>query len=888
MRFKVSFFMICVSVCLILFVSGCGGKKKRPQGPAPMPEQNQQVQAPEPSAPEPKKTKKNKKKKKEANDDGKRNDDLPEELRAPEVTLPSQTSQWKENEIFYIRRWQKDLYDTVIQELVSRMANPDQAEATAKIMTQFVQSMVPAALAQEEKLRAEAERLKEAEGDSLNNQNRSNAMSQPITYEFYLLSQMQVRQIFQALASSTCDEAKKGTAAFLAGVIVTDDNKAALEAVVAGYAEKSQKGKITKEEEDFLLAFLLVPEKGVKLAAEFADVEPPVVEQEELDENGNPIPKQDAMNTLRGNHQPIDISPDKRIQFKYVGGSGNLAQVTLRDIQKQILDKYCPFSSANFRARIAEEILSPEVMTAADTEDKQAFLLNEVLEKFIMKRDFANAIAHILIYKQPDLDDRWKVTIEDNLLKSCTALTQNHFGFYDEKTLEEYKKAVQAKAANLAAEKQRRLEAEKNAGNSAPSSQVPVSLLSKRAQVGQTPNMGSGNQMQMVQYSPLVELMMNPDECAALEKAVWSPEMRALLLKRMQESFGSMVAEAVTNMPDLGSNNRPTIANLDKEGMQSLQMYMTIPCIENRAQIYAFLDKAWLLGPEPLRQVLFDRMETEPGFLMVVKSLDRRIAPKEKPKKTPTVSRKPTRNNKNTHVVKEREKSKGVLLREKKAEIGSAWMNMVYSMVCQWCGKFSQAAQMEKSRKEIDRILNPKLPKGEDLKLSDELKQKFLPVNGLEVVSIYTNSDPEMPPIASSSGLKITFIEMTCTNQLSKLVSAFKTKNAHLLERGKLGDQRGGMNNQTAIANATWLEKFVVDKETGHCESIDILIASPQGGYQMNYSGDINQPRKGPEPLNIYILVMEMDDLTGEHDSQLSDEDDSYQDDGGDEEGEDD
>ena len=756
------------------------------------------------------------------------------------------------------------------------MDYPETADAAAKLLDGFVRSVIPGALAQEEKLRAKAEQLREMDGDPQNPSNRPSPQNQPITYEIYQLTQMQVRQIFEALSSSTCDTAKRTSAAFLAGTIQTDDNKSGLDAVIAGYAEKAQNGKITKEEEDFLLAFLLIPEKGVKLAAEYAEVEPPEVEPVELDQNGNPIQNQDPMNAMRGNHQPIEVAPEKWVQFKYIGGNGNMAKFTPQEVQKQILAKYCPFSSANFRARIAAEITGQEVMAA--TEEEQAFLLNEVLDKFIMKRDFANAVAHILIYKQPDLDDKWKSTIEENLLKSCKALTQNHFKFIDEKTLEEYKKAVQAKAAQLASEKQRRLEAEQKAEAPTSSAQVPVSLLSKKAQLNQNQNRTNNFQNQAIQYPPLVELMMNPDECSALEKEVWSPEMRAILLSRLEESFGALVTECIANMPEPGSKDRLNVPTLDKDGLSALEMYMTIPCIENRAQVYNFLDKAWLLGPEPFRQFLFDKVETEPGFLMVVKSLDRRVAPKEKERKNVNVSK-----NKN-RVVKEREKSKGTLLRERKAEVGAQWMNQVYDMVCKWCWKFSQAAQTEKDLLEINRILKPKLPKAEPPKLPDELKLKFQPLPGLEVVSFYTNSDPEMSPIAPSSGLKITFIELRGSSQLAKLSSAYKSKIPHIIDRGKLGGKFGGMNSQSSIADATWLEKFEVNEKTGRCESIDILLAPSQGEHLMDYSGDINQPRKGAEPLSIYVLVMEMDDLTGEHISNLGDRDDSTSDSGDDEE----
>jgi len=887
MRLKASFFMIFVSACLLLFITGCGGKKKSSlaPAPAPMPEQNQPAQAQAAEAPAPEKKKIKKKKKVQATKEAPA-DELPEELRVQEMTLPASSSQWTEKEIVYIRSAQKDLYDSAIRELTERLANPELADDSAKMLVQFVHSVIPAALAQEAKLSAESEKYKEKDEDSHNSRKHSEALAPPVVIEFYQLTQVQVRQIFDALSISTCENAKKAMAAFLAGTILTDDNKSALDSVLTGYAVKAKNGKITKEEEDFLLAFLLMPEKGVKLAAEYADVESPEVEPVELDQNGNPIQKQDAVNALRTNHQPIAVSPEKRIQFKFVGGNGNIPLFTPLDVQKLVLSKFCPFSSVMFRARIAQEITSQEVLAAADTEAKQAFLLNEVLEKFIMKRDFSNAIAHILIYKQPDLDEKWKVTAEENLLKSCLALTQNHFGFIDEKTLEDYKKAVQERAAHLASEERKRIESEQKAAAPVSTAQVPVSLLSKRAQVQQSQNRMEGNQPQAVQFSPLVELLMNPDECSALEKEVWNPEMRTMLLNRLEESFGSLVAEIVANMPDPNTKERPRIPTLDKNGIQTLQMYMTIPCLENRTQIYSLLDKAWLLGPEPFRQVIFDRMETEPGFLMVVKSLDRRVAPKEKEKRQPTVHKTSKSRTKTKKVAREREKSKGLILREKKIEIGTAWMDQTYNLVCQWCGKFSQAIQTEKELKEINRLLDPKLPKEEPAKLSDELRQKFQPLNGMDLVGVYVNSDPEMPPVAAASGLKITFIELRCTNQLSKLISAYKSKNPHLLERGKLGEKKGGMSNQNAISNATWLEKFEVNEETGRRESIDILFAPPKSAAPVNPARADETPRKGAEPFSIYVLVMEMDDLAGDHVSNLNDEDDEEEDSEGAEEAE--
>ena len=57
---------------------------------------------------------------------------------------------------------------------------------------------------------------------------------------------------------------------------------------------------------------------------------------------------------------------------------------------------------------------------------------------------------------------------------------------------------------------------------------------------------------------------------------------------------------------------------------------------------------------------------------------------------------------------------------------------------------------------------------------------------------------------------------------------------------------------------------------------------SPKTSVQTNSNREDEKPRKGAEPYSIYVLVMEMDDLTGDHVSELNDEDDSYVDEGDD------
>lgn len=887
-----SFFTILAGSALLVLALGCG---KSSPAPAPMPEKSRVEQnlaektglANQNADSQKNDQKPKKKKKRKVTPEVDPKEDLPEELRVPEVTLPVESSQWSEAEFTCIRTSQPLLFDSAISELSRRLANPDAAENAARILARFVQSVVPAALAQEQKLLAEAEKMKavleESEQEDRRGRKDPQANAKPIELNYYMLSQNQIRQAMGALAGSTSETAEKQVAAFLAGAIQTDENKAGLEAVLDAYAQKTENEKLSADEENLLLAFLLMPEKAVAQAAGFAEVEAPQIPEEELDENGNPIQRSNQNGTsvnLRGNHQPILIAPNKRVQFRFSGGTGNMTSFTCYDVQKLVLTKFCPVSSPLFRASIARKLTEAEVMEAANTQARQDFLLNDVLDRFLMKKDFANALAHVLIYQQPDLDDSLKTVLEENLFLSHLMLMQYQFGLIDGKTIQDYRAALLAKRNRLAMEESARSAAESSSAQTS-TAQAPASLLSRKAaaqSAAARPN-SQGNRPQAVQYPPMVELLMNPNERKALEKEIWTQEMRTLLREKLNASLDVFIGESLANMPEPGSNVRPKAPNFQKSDLQTIQMFLAIPCIETRAEIYALLDRGWLLGPEAFRLAIFDKLETEPGFLMVVKSMDRRAKPKEK-EKNPNI-RKPNRNSsvKRRPTVKPKTPSMGVLMREKRLEVGAAWLDQSCKLVCQWCWKFSQAAKAQKDLMAAERILNRNAPKASAPELSDELRQQFPFPQGSEVVAWYSAADPAMPPISEASGLKITYFEVRCHGLLPKLASVFKSKNPRMLDRGILIPNPG----TNAILNANWLERWEVNKETGKRESIDILIAPTvqvANNQNQNRGNDENVSRKkGPEDYTVYVLMMEMDDLTGEHQSQLkaSDEDENVE-----------
>lgn len=85
----------------------------------------------------------------------------------------------------------------------------------------------------------------------------------------------------------------------------------------------------------------------------------------------------------------------------------------------------------------------------------------------------------------------------------------------------------------------------------------------------------------------------------------------------------------------------------------------------------------------------------------------------------------------------------------------------------------------------------------------------------------------------------------------------------------------GKVTGQNTVLNAYWLERFELDDETGRQESLDILIAPLHQSENARPTG-ANEPelKKGPADYRIYVLLMEMDDLTGEHKSNFEDDED--------------
>ena len=190
--------------------------------------------------------------------------------------------------------------------------------------------------------------------------------------------------------------------------------------------------------------------------------------------------------------------------------------------------------------------------------------------------------------------------------------------------------------------------------------------------------------------------------------------------------------------------------------------------------------------------------------------------------------------------------------------------------MCQWCWNYSIAAENQRKIASAARILDRNAPKQEAPKLPEALAERFPLPPESKVVAFYTNSDPKMDGISEKSGLNVTYFEVECTAALPRLFSSFRSKNSRLQERGIPGKITG----QETVQNAIWLERFELNDETGRQESLDILVA-PQYQAENSRSSAMAAPfanKKGPADLRIYVLLMEMDDLTGEHKSNFEDD----------------
>ncbi len=544
--------------------------------------------------------------------------------------------------------------------------------------------------------------------------------------------------------------------------------------------------------------------------------------------------------------------------FRFSGGSGKLQEFTPVVVQNSVLKNFCPSSTPIFRARITRKLVGSDVMEAANTQEKVKFLQESVLEGFLLKMDFENIIAHVLLYKQPDLGEDKRSKLKADMLLSHQALMRTHFGFIDSKTVENYRAVVTEKRDYLVAEKQAQQEAERNASEIS-TEQVAVSVLSKMASAGKNQNQNKTQKPNLnrnTKADPIVMLLMNPKDREALASEIWTVEIRDALQEEASETLGSAIDKGLANLPAPSSKTRVTMPSIAREDIQAIQMYLTIPCIDSRCKIYTLLNRAWLLGPEAFRSMIFDKMEVEPGFLMVLKSMDRRVAPKERD------ARKNT--NKNARK-KPKEPSPAQLLREKKIEVGVAWMEQCYKSVCQWCKTYSDVAKMQEELKKINRILDKDAPKVTEPKLPKELQELVPPAS--EVVSYYTATDPVMPPLAESSALKITFFELESRVQRTKLIAAFKSRIPKLLERGVMAKPTG----QNTVINGYWLERFMIN-DAGRRESVDVLIVPMNQDSRQNNRNQ--EDMRDVSEFRVYVLMMEMDDLVDDHVSDLSNESD--------------
>lgn len=610
----------------------------------------------------------------------------------------------------------------------------------------------------------------------------------PLEVELVQMSPQDLSLAVEILFANGSSEAMDAIAKLFRREIFTDDDQIVVEAILQYFLSPSY--TCTQEQEAMLFEMMINAEK----------IRPALGEE-----------------SSRGRRDDIVQNAEGVwLKVHYLRGDGQFPDYTPAEMRKLILEQYAPHSSEMFRTWIAKFLTSSDMDPSFLKEnDKKEFVV-KMLE-FIIDKNPRNLEAQIYLYKQNVLDEGNLQKVEESLAENYNALLRTWFLLGDEKDLEAY-------FIHLDEEKER-IAKERAADQVVQPSPAASSLLgqltrekSGRAQ-GRTSASSSKDSPVLFTY-----WMMHPEKAEEMRTEIWSKNMRQILREQM---LGFV--EPVFQENDLRNRRRSSAATKD---MRPLQMYLLIPQYEIRKEFHDLLQEGWELGPAAYQKIgIMEKLSTEPGFLMVLKSMERREPTDNKDKS----DRKKKDSKKKVSSIAEK--------REQRQKTGEAWMRITYEEVRRWLSRWEQAALLQRATQE---------PLEEELRLPDSLRTRFpFPADG-EVISFYKAQDP-LPEgeKRNPDGLKVTYFHIRCHARMGTLIGNFRSKNSSLIQHESMETGRGSKDSA-----GVWMERFILDKETGKRESVDILIVPKNPS-----SSSEDKERRLPEDLDVYVLVMEMKDL---------------------------
>ncbi len=541
-----------------------------------------------------------------------------------------------------------------------------------------------------------------------------------------------------------------------------------------------------------------------------------------------------AMNLrLMGGKEKKNVE-GRRVTVMAVGGSRNLTDITAREMRDSVMNLGRERFSPAFRKEIALFLMNPKVdKTLLAQRDYQQFLENML--RYVMEKKPANLDAQLALYLLPSLPAQQKDKLEENLLPLMQDVLRAEFLLADAKTITAVKQARSAAAETP--------DEDEKAGAGG------WSLMGGAGRTGETPQRNTSGGAKNAAGEPnfLVQLILDDDLREDYARRLWANEVLKVEMGRLSDEVKKILKNA-------GSEGL-TAADFrsGQNAARALEMLVVSPRAESRKVFFRILTLGWGFGPAVMQQLgILGKAEPEPGFLMVLKSLERKDPPKVKSGgSTARTDKKPA-----ASVVK----------REAQQKTAGDWMKACEAQVKTWCDQFALAGQlqMELSGESPETVTAGRADAGSAADADTDAEDggeksstggtlsdfpASLPA-GAEIQAVYRKTWQPEDAAARGESLKIHFVRFTCEARWVQIQNFFrKTQKGMVLRETETSEK--------VKPTALWLERYRVDDGAKKCLSVDVHITLADGEA-------IDLKAAGPVKMQVDVLVMEMDDLKGE------------------------
>ena len=382
------------------------------------------------------------------------------------------------------------------------------------------------------------------------------------------------------------------------------------------------------------------------------------------------------------------------------------------------------------------------------------------IAEFLLQDNPANLSAQLVLYQSEDLSPEAKVKLEQSFLNYSSmaiGLTMGIPTGAEGSTSTMYGSAW---------------------GGSTPTGWERTSLGAGMPNTGATPSDTSR------------EKISDFDRGAYLAKLLWGEPLASLMSERLGD-----------------------VRLLERSAPQ-IVLASTIPLDSIHAAMFKMLKKrAPVEGPLPLDTAGWsDKVLTDPGVLVLVKSLPRSKAMKTAPISgggmTPAQpggysTRRPPGMDAGGAMAE---------TAQKKMQIESEWLTSLSKMVAAWCNRLEASSQMQKrAARRGQKVIEPQPTRLDEFDFQDSKD-----IKDVKIIAAYQLNWPEKAPAdmgkVKPGTLKIQYFHLQTTGMLKKTMATFK-------RQAKGGDIHD-------MGNGQWLELLKNGSQPNSKRSLDILITS--------------------------------------------------------------